>query len=244
VIIALVIALSNAICPSTVRRLVMPVIVNAVNRKIVSITVRQRPISEGCKVPTPLLTDCNSSPSITGVGSVSSVTTSAFHGLPNFVKPCLPGVSVLRASFNRRNTYLASARFRLSTTQIAPVDQSLCATVAAAREVHLSIADNCLANDSPVTEPITNAMLNMCHMSSKENPVNPGPRWCLDSAGINGITRNGRTILRLTRVTPYARRPVKDSTQLPSDAHKAKTRPVTTLSRPLYYTTLCQGIGG
>ena len=116
-VVALVYGLDFYRRPSTVAWLVVPVIVDSVDRQIVSVSVRYRPVSEGFVTTGPRRTHRDAAPAIVRPVSVSGVAASIEHAAP-YLKKASTAFAMSLHALSSYISVVAAARFDSTITQL------------------------------------------------------------------------------------------------------------------------------
>lgn len=194
-----------------------------------------------------------------GAGAVATGLSSLLHRVLHIVLVCsqeqmgrvdargiVAGVAHDKAGGDRTDQRLVNPAMRLFVGLMANRELAVSCPVTRCRP-YPAIAG--FVNLSPKTGQVVFDGGRGLHGSSKKNPVNPGPRWCLSIAGIDGkgcgpdLNRHsgGSRVFgsKLSRAHSKAARP---GVAIRHAASIAKRRPVTAMLRHSYYTTSRQEV--
>lgn len=252
---ALIIGLRNAVCPSAIARLVVAVIVLAVNRQTFSVSMRQRPVSKRWITVSPFLTDAYTTRSVKVKGWTDFTVTSGNHRPPNAIqggRMRYAGIPVFCVNPGCSFIFQTATRARHTTPKRTANNQLFSPAIAATGIKQRFAAMHGTARNCPSSKPLTNRMIDTpSHVALlKENPVNPGPRWCLSIAGINGkgygrdsnsLSGGSHIFGSVSLAYSKAARPGV-AVHLRRIHGNSRTPTRTAMLRPFYYTTLRQQV--
>lgn len=151
--------------PSAILGAVSSVIVNAVDRQIVLVSIRLRPFIERLK-RLPLFADTNASGAIMAKAMVVRIEAAGSHQLPDIVQPTA-GLAMRSAEQANALHTLAATALRAARAKIRTVNRALCAAIASRKPKRgAARVISCLPKNKPMPERLprqVNQSRILCH---------------------------------------------------------------------------------